>query len=160
MPYGPYPYGPHGAPAPRPQPFPPEAALPLPVAVEPVPGTPYSVAVVGVAPTTSGPAAASLAAGIGSILVSFVVGCFAAAGAGAGWGPIVSGAFAVLATLAGVAAVLLGRVGRRQTRPAPVVSNVAEPPVQGRGLATSGIVCGVVGLVLTALAMLVAVLLV
>ena len=71
---------------------------------------------VEVAPTASGPSAASLVAGIGSILVSLVVACFAAVGAQDGWGPIVAGAFAVLAGLIGVAAVVLGVLGLRQIR--------------------------------------------
>ena len=121
-----------------------QAGLPPPVAVEVVPGTPYAVAVVPVAPTVSGQAVASLVVGIGSILVSLVVVCFGVAGAQSGWGPLVAGAFAVLAALAGVAAVTLGQVGRRRIR---------RGGVTGVGLAVSGITCGLAGLLLTALAM-------
>ena len=87
---------PHRQPAPL-RPSRGSVGLPPPVAVEAIAGTPFGVAVVSVAPTVSGPAAASLVAGVGSILVSFVVGCFGVLGARDGWGPMVAGAFAVLA---------------------------------------------------------------
>ena len=127
-----------------------QVGLPPPVAVEAMPGTPYAVAVVPVVPTVSGQAIASLVAGVGSILVSLVVICFGVAGADPGWGAMVAGAFAVLAGLAGVAAVVLGQIGRRRIR---------RGAVEGRGLAVSGITCGLIGLVLTGLAMVLAVLL-
>ena len=47
----PQPYGPAPQPYQRPVP---QVGLPPPVAVEIVPGTPYAVAVLGVAPTVSG----------------------------------------------------------------------------------------------------------
>lgn len=148
---GPYPPGPH-----PPGPYPPGRApvrarrgpgLPPPVAYQPIPQTPFGVAVVGVAPTVSGPATASLVVGVGSILVALVVGCFGALGAEPGWGPMVSGAFAVLAGFAGVAAIVLGRVGRRQVR-----ADVGWRAVTGRGMALAGVICGFSGLVLTVLA--------
>ena len=46
----------------------PEEALAAPVAVLAVPGSPYAVAIVGAAPTTSGPAVGSVVAGIGAVL--------------------------------------------------------------------------------------------
>jgi hypothetical protein len=133
--------------------------LPVPVAYEAIPGTGFAVAIVGVAPTTSGPATASLVAGIGSILVSFVVACFGTAGAQGGWGPLVAGAFAVLAGLAGVAALALARAGLVQIRRAaptnlPSVAAAASPGVTGRGLAISGLICGFIGLTFTAVALL------
>lgn len=124
--------------------------LPKPVAFEPVAGTPFGVAIVGVAPTASGPSAASLVAGVGSVLVSLVVGCFGAVGAKDGWGPTVSGAFAVLAGLVGLASVALGVVGLRQVRRA------GKDRLTGRGAAIAGIICGALGLALTVLAMAVA----
>lgn len=127
--------------------------LPQPVAVEAVPGTPFGLAIVGVSPTTSGPATASLVTGVGSILVSFVVGCFAAGGAQAGWGPMVAGAFAVLAGLAALAALGLARAGLRQIKRARMTPG-GRGAVTGRGLAISGIVCGAVGLTLTILSLL------
>jgi hypothetical protein len=123
------------------------------VAVEAVPGTPFAVATVAVAPTTSGPAIASLVCGAGSILVSLVVACFAAVGAQPGWGAVVAGAFAVLAVLAGVAAIVLGQLGRRQIRRA------VAGPVSGKGSAVAGITCGVAGVALTGIGMVAAVLL-
>jgi hypothetical protein len=125
-----------------------QAGLPPPVAVETVPGTPFAVAVVPVAPTVSGPAVASLVAGIGAILVSLVVGCFGVAGARPGWGPLVAGAFAVLAALLGLAAMVLGQIGLRRLR---------SGGGQGRGQAVSGITCGFAGLLLTGLAMILSV---
>jgi hypothetical protein len=132
-------------PSPRP-PVRPAVTLPNPVAFEAVAGTPYGVAIVGVAPTTSGPATASLVTGIASIPVSLVVGCFGAVGAQNGWGPIVAGAFAVLAAFLGLAALLLGRAGVRQIRRGSGWSTVT-----GRGLAIAGMICGAVGLLLTVL---------
>jgi hypothetical protein len=129
-----------------------DGALGRPVAVEVVPGTQFGLAIVGVAPTTSGPAIASLVAGVGSILVSTVVGCFGVLGAGSGWGPTVSGAFAVLAGLAGLAAIALGLVGRRQIR-----RSAGWRSVTGKGLAMSGIICGAVGVGLTVLSFVAAI---
>jgi hypothetical protein len=118
--------------------------LPAPVAIEGVPGTPFAVAIVGVPPTVSGPASASLFAGIGSILVSFVTAFFAAVGASGGWGPLVSGAFALLASFAAVVSIVFSVVARRQIRRALGL-------VTGRGVALAGLICGVIGLTLTVL---------
>jgi hypothetical protein len=130
--------------------------LPRPVSVVAVPGTPFGVAIVGVSPITSGPATASLVAGVGSILVSLVVGCFAGLGAKAGWGPMVTGAFAVLAGLAALAAIGLGRAGLRQVSRSRS-AHASRGIIIGRGLALSGIACGAVGLTLTVLSFLAAV---
>lgn len=150
-------YGPgYGQPPPSQQPPPQQApaqqrvravpTLPPPVAFEAVAGTPYGVAMLGVAPTTSGPAVASLVTGVAAILVSLVVGCFGAIGGSPGWGPIVAGAFAVLATFLGVAAVSLSQVGLRQIRRGSGWSRAT-----GRGLAIAGMICGAVGLLFTVL---------
>ena len=125
----------------------PELALPTPVAFEAVGGTPFGVAIVGVAPTASGPATASLVTGVASVLVSFVVVCFGTLGARNGWGPIVAGAFAVLVAFLGAAALWLGRVGLRQIR-----RSAGWSTVTGRGLAIAGTICGGVGLLFTVLA--------
>ena len=132
---------------PRP-PVRPVATLPTPVAFEVVPGTPFGVAIVSVAPTASGPATASLATGVASILVSLVVGCFGALGARNGWGPIVAGAFAVLAGFLGVASLLLARTGLGQIR-----RGLGWSTVTGRGLALGGMICGAVGLLFTVLSL-------
>jgi hypothetical protein len=105
---------------------------------------------VEVRPTINGPSVASLVAGIGSILVSLVVLLFAAAGASDGWGPAVAGAFAVLATVVGVAAVGLGVTGLRRIR-----TSAAWGPTVGRAAAVIGLVCAGLGLVVTALTMVV-----
>jgi hypothetical protein len=123
----------------------PDEALLPPVATAAVPGTSYQLAIVGLPRAVSGPAAASLPAGIGSILVSFVVGCFALLGAQDGWGTAVSGAFALLATFAGIAAISLGAAGARQARHAP-------DRITGRGVAMAGIVCGFIGIGFTVVA--------
>ncbi|HEX6871863.1 MAG TPA: hypothetical protein VF163_12255 [Micromonosporaceae bacterium] len=144
------------------------------MATAPVPGTPFGLALVAVPPVTSGPAAASLVTGIGSILVSFVVGCLAVAGANGGWGPLVAGAFTALGAFLGVAALVLGRIGLRQTRRvvgagrtdyvgaartdyvgAARTDGTARSSlghlgtVRGRGLAVAGFSCGAVGLAFT-----------
>jgi hypothetical protein len=112
-----------------------------------MPGTAFRLAIVGLPTSPSGPASASLPFGIASILVSFAVMLFAAAGAHDGWGPAVSGAFAVLSVLAAIAALSLSQYGLRQIRR-------AYGRVTGRGLAIAGTVCGLIGLILTVLAFL------
>lgn len=138
----------------RPVTVPAGIGLPRPVALQAVPGSAYGVAIVGVAPTTSGPAVASLVTGVGSILISFVVVCFGAVGANGGWGPVVAGAFAALAGLVGVAALVLGQLGYRQVR-----RSVEWGASKGRGLALTGMVCGGVGLVLTVAGVVMAIML-
>jgi hypothetical protein len=108
------------------------------------------VALVEVRPAISGPAVSSLVVGIGSILVSFVVGLFVLQGAADGWGPAVGGAFALLATMAGGAAAGLAGTGLRRIR-----TGVAWGAIRGRGVALAGLSCGLVGIGITAAAMLV-----
>jgi hypothetical protein len=119
------------------------------VRIEPVPGTEFGVAYVPVAPTASGLAIGSLVAGIGSVAVSLIVGCFGIAGGSAGWGFLVAGAFAVLAGLLGVGAAGIGIVAMRQIR-------AARGRLTGRGIAIAGISCGGAGVVLTGAGMLIA----
>ena len=133
---------------------PPGVGLPRPVALEAVPGSPFGVAIVGVAPTTSGPAVGSLVLGLGSILISLVVFCFGALGASGGWGPIVAGAFGVLAGLLGIAAAVLGWIGYRQIKRA-----AHWGATKGTGMAVTGLICGLVGIALTITAVVMAVLL-
>jgi hypothetical protein len=120
-----------------------------PVRVEPVPGTEFGVAIMSVPPTFSGQAIGSLVAGIGSVAVSLVVGCFGFAGGGEDWGVLVSGAFAILAGLLGLASVGLGLVALRLIK-------ASRGRIAGRGVAISGISCGGAGVVLTAGGMLLA----
>jgi hypothetical protein len=115
------------------------------VRVEPVPGTPYGLAVLGAPAAASGAAVGALVAGISSILVVTLVGCFGLAGADAGWGLWVAGAFAVLAGGLGGAGVWLGVVGLRQTRRGRAG---VEPALTGRGMAVAGLVCGGAALVI------------
>jgi hypothetical protein len=126
---------------------PPPRQLPRPVRVDPVPGTPFGVVYLGVSPTVSGIAVGSMVAGIGSVLVSLLVYCFGLAGAQNGWGPLVSGAFAILAGLVGGAALATGLVAMRQIRQAPT-------ELGGRGLAITGVACGGSGIGLTVLGFL------
>jgi hypothetical protein len=116
-----------------------------------VDGTSFGVAYLELPPITSGMAVGALVAGVGSLLVSLLVGCFGLAGANAGWGGWVAGAFAVLATLLGSAGVGLGVAGLRQIR----LAAARATPVIGRGLGIAGISCGATGLVLTALLMVI-----
>jgi hypothetical protein len=153
-----YPYPGGGYPGPYPGPYPGAygaagygVGLPRPVAVAPVADTPFGVALVEVRATSSGPAAASLVAGIASALVSLVVAYFVAVGAADGWGAKVGGAFALLATLLCAAAVGLATAALRQIRRSP-----AWGAVRGRGVAIAGLVCGVGGLTMSALVMVAA----
>ena len=156
----------HGYPH-QPVPPPPREAWQRPVRVEPVPGTPYGLAIFGAPTALSGPAIGALVAGIAAILVSFVVLCFGLAGAGEGWGAAVGGAFAILAGFLGFAGVGLGIVGVRQVRasgpvPGAGPSGVGGAPatsIRGRGLAIAGLVCGAsaVGLTLLSFAAVLAV---
>ncbi|HEX6969257.1 MAG TPA: hypothetical protein VF174_10655 [Micromonosporaceae bacterium] len=121
-----------------------------------MPGTPFGLVHLDVPPVVSGPAVGSLVAGVGSVLVSLAVACFGLAGVAGGWGAWVAGAFAILGTLLGSAAVALGLAGHRQIRrPSP------PPAVRftGRGLVIAGISCGAAGLAITFLAFLVVLLL-
>jgi hypothetical protein len=125
----------------------PDEGLLPPVATAEMPGTAYRLAIVGLPTSLSGPASASLPFGVASILVSFAVMLFALTGAQDGWGPAVSGAFAVLSVLAAIAALSLGQYGLSQVRR-------AYGRVTGRGVAIAGIVCGLIGLILTVAAFL------
>jgi hypothetical protein len=140
---GGYPAGFAGPPGPQP--------IPVTARVEPVPGTEFGLAYFTVPPTTSGQAVGSLVTGIASILVSMVVGCLGFGGAKDGWGPLVGGAFAILAALAGAAGIGLGWFALGQIRR-------SAGRLTGRGIALAGMSCGAVGLGLTALAMVLALL--
>ncbi|MFC6019674.1 hypothetical protein ACFP2T_26120 [Plantactinospora solaniradicis] len=156
-------------------PAPPRESLRAPRRVDAVPGTPFGLVYLDVAPVTSGPAVAALVTGIASVLVAFGAGCMGLLGLSGGWGGWAAGAFAVLAGLLGIVGVLLGELGRRQTtaagsaaRPGAKRRPVAWPPVAegappvrytGHGLAVAGLICGGVGLALTVLALAVSVLL-
>ncbi|MFG1915744.1 hypothetical protein [Micromonospora sp. NPDC048898] len=112
-----------------------------------MPGTPFGIVHLDVAPVTSGLSIGSLVAGVASVLVSLLVICFGVAFANDG-GAWASGAFAALGLLAGGAAVVTGLLGQRQIR-----RPVAPPAVRftGRGLALAGISCGAAGALLSIL---------
>jgi hypothetical protein len=129
-----------------------DEVLPPPVAILPVAGTPYGLGMVPVPPITSGPASASMAAGVASILVSFAVTCLGLIGVRDGWGPMVAGAFALLSAFAGLAALLLGRRGLRQAK-------AGAGTVRGRGMAIAGVTCGAIGIGLTLVSFLLSLLL-
>jgi hypothetical protein len=126
-------------------------AFPLPARIEPVPGTPYGLAILPSRPILTGLASGSFVAGIGAVVVSGVVALFALAGASAGWGPLAAGAFAVLSGVLGIGAVVLGLLGLRQIRRSSALT--------GRGLAIAGLSCGTVAVVLTVIAVISAILL-
>jgi hypothetical protein len=115
--------------------------------LEPVPGTRFALGYLPVPPTTSGMAIGSLVAGIASLLVSLLVCMFGLGGAEAGWGGWVSGAFALLSVMLGAAATALGAVALRQIRRGVTAADRRT----GRGLAISGLSCGLSGVVLTGL---------
>jgi hypothetical protein len=127
------------------------APVVTPPRIEPVAGTEYGLAYYSVPPVVSGQAVGSMVAGILSIVVSLVVGCFGISGARAGWGPLVAGAFAVLAGVAGVTAIALGWFSTRQI-------TGSGGRLVGRGMAIAGMCCGAAGLVLTVVAMALALL--
>jgi hypothetical protein len=113
-----------------------------PERVDPLPGTEFGLVQLRVLPITSGLAIGSLVAGIGSILVSFLVLCFGVTGADSGWGGWVSGAFTVLSVIFGIGAAALGLVARRQIRRS---GHTGQVRFTGGGLAISGLVCGCAG---------------
>jgi hypothetical protein len=119
---------------PRPVPY------PQPVRIEPVPGEPFGLAILPAPSTMSGPAIGSMISGIGSLLVAGVVWCFGLVGAKYGWGGLVSGAFAVLTVLLGVAALALGGIALRVIR--------GTRQMKGRGNAIAGMICGGAGVLL------------
>lgn len=110
--------------------------------VEPVPGTPYAVGYIDVPATISGMAVGSLLVGVAGLLVWLLTTCLGLVGAGAGWGAWVSGAFAVLAAALGGGGLGLGLAALRQVRR-------AADRRTGRGLALTGITCGLATLALT-----------
>ncbi|MEV1331228.1 hypothetical protein AB0J20_16810 [Micromonospora costi] len=120
--------------------------------MESVDGTPFGVVHLEVPPVTSGLAVGALVAGTVSILVSLLVICFGLVGSS--WtGVWAAGAFTVLGTLTGAGAVVAGLLALRQIRrPAP------PPAVRftGRGLAVAGVSCGGVGLGLSLLGLVLA----
>jgi hypothetical protein len=136
-----YPAPHHRPPAP-----PPRDAAAAPRRVEPVPGTQFAVVTLDVPPVTSGLATGALVAGIASVLVSFVVVCFGVAGAPYGWGALAAGAFTLLAVVAAAGAIVLSVAARRQINQ---VGPAAAIRYAGKGLATSGLVTGLVGLAIT-----------
>jgi hypothetical protein len=127
---------------PPPVPPPPADGRWVPERVDPVAGTEFGLVRFQVPPVASGLATGSMIAGIGAILISFLVLCFGLTGSSAGWGGWVAGAFALLGVLFGGGAVALGFVALRQIR------RSAEPGVMrftGRGRAVAGISCGFTG---------------
>jgi len=125
-----------------PVPPPPSSGRWQPERVDPMPGTEFGLVQLRVQPITSGLAIGSLIAGIGAILVSFLVLCFGLAGSGDGWGGWVAGAFALLSVVAGGGAVAVGLVARRQIRRSGQTGQVR---FTGGGVGGAGIACGATG---------------
>lgn len=113
-----------------------------PARVDAVGGTEYGLVQIEVPAVTSGLAIGAMLAGIGSILVSFLVLCFGATGAEDGWGGWVAGAFTLLAVLFGGGAVGAGLAGTRQIRRS---GHDGRMRFTGRGQAIAGISCGAAG---------------
>jgi len=114
---------------------------------QPVGGTPFALAYVKVPTVTSGLATGSLIAGIASIGVALGMVCLGLAGASAGWGALVAGAFAILSLLLGIAAVAFGRSAKRTIR-------ASAGSMSGSGIATGGMTCGWIGVGLSVLGFL------
>ena len=123
-------------------PPPPPAGRWQPERVDVLPGTEFGLVQLRVEPITSGLAIGSLIAGIGSILVALLVLCFGLVGANAGWGGWVSGAFAVLAVVAGGGAITVGLIARRQIRGS---GRIGQVRFTGGGVAIAGVSCGAAG---------------
>jgi hypothetical protein len=136
--------------APPPPPRPPQAN-PNAIRVDAIEGTNFGVAYPAIPPIPNGAAITSMVAGILSILIAFLVGCFGISGADGGWGPTVSGAFALLSGFVGAGALFIGIRALRVIRE-------SRGAASGRGLAITGISCGGSGVGLTVLFFLVAVL--
>ncbi|SCL20019.1 hypothetical protein GA0070616_1877 [Micromonospora nigra] len=120
-----------------------------------MPGTPFGMVHLDVAPVTSGLAVGSLVAGVVSVLVGLLVVCIGAV-AGRGGGVWAAAAFALLGLLTGAGAVVAGLLGMRQIR------RPAAPPAvrfTGRGLAIAGVSCGGTGLLINLLGLVLGVLL-
>jgi hypothetical protein len=139
-----------GYPAPQAPPPPPEDGRWQPARVDPVGGTEYGLVQIKVSPVVSGLATGSMIAGIGSIVVSFLVLCFGSAGSSAGWGGWVAGAFTVLAVLLGGGAVAVGLTATRQIRRS---GHEGRLRFVGRGQAIAGISCGGTGVGIALLAL-------
>src|SRR5918912_706536 len=103
-------------PYPAPVPPPPPSGRWQPERVEPVPGTEFA-------------------------LVSLLVLCFGLAGAQAGWGALVAGAFTLLSVIGGAGAIVVGLAARRQIRGS---GSSGQVRFTGRGIAVAGISCGAV----------------
>ena len=125
-----------------PVPPPPSSGRWQPERVDPMPGTEFGLVQLRVQPITSGLAIGSLIAGIGAIVVSFLVLCFGLMGASGGWGGWVAGAFTVLSVVAGGGAVAVGLVARRQIRRS---GRTGQVRFTGGGVAIAGISCGGAG---------------
>ena len=110
--------------------------------VDMVGGTEFGLAQLRVPPITSGLAIGSLIAGIAAILVSLLTACFGVREAREDWGAWVTGAFTLLTVLAAGGAIGSGMIALRQIRRSGQTGKVR---FTGRGLAISGIVCGIVG---------------
>jgi hypothetical protein len=113
-----------------------------PERIEAIPGTEFGLAYAAVYPISSGQAVGALVAGMGSIVVSFVTIAFGLGGSSAGWGPMVAGAFGILSILLGAAAICVGALTMKAV-------TAARGAVRGRGLAKTGLICGIVGVSLT-----------
>ncbi len=118
-----------------------------PERIEAIPGTDFGVAYASVAPIASGQAVGSMIAGIGSVLVSLVELSFGLGGAGAGWGPLIGGAFGFLALLLGVAAIVASRIATGKIRRSAGL-------LHGSGLARAGTILGIIGVGITVLGFL------
>jgi hypothetical protein len=142
-----YPYVP---PPPLPPQLPPGVPRLKPVRIDPVPGTPFGIAIPALNPTVSGLAVGSLVAGIGSILVSIIVVC---SGLGrSSSGVLVGGAFAILAIAVGAGAMGAAFGAMREVR-------ASAGQIRGRGLAIAGLSCGASGAGIAVLGMLFAIVL-
>jgi hypothetical protein len=108
-------------------------------------GTGFGLLYPPVTATVSGAAVGSLVAGVGSVLVCGAELLFGAYAANYDAGPLVAGAFLILALLLGTGAGTIGSFAARQIRR-------SAGALRGRGLAISGLAVGACGAGLAILA--------
>jgi hypothetical protein len=115
-----------------------------PERIEDIAGTNFGVAYAAVPKIASGQAVGSMIAGIGSVVVAFVELGLGLGGSVAGWGPLIAGAFGILALLLGAAALVGSQLARRAIRRSDGI-------LHGLGIARAGLILGIAGVALALL---------
>jgi hypothetical protein len=125
------------------------SSVATPERIEAVAGTDFGLAYAQLEPIMSGQAVGSMILGIASILVTLPEAALGLRGAGAGWGALISGAFGILATLLGSAAIGIGVVATRSVK-----RSVGS--LRGYGIGKAGIILGIIGVSLAVISFVLA----